>query len=97
MGEVVQLAKADAERGDGRERYDDDGNWDVRMMLATDGGYEVTLVRTASPVAMAWWWDVRTSAGYDIIERSGRAFPTRRAAKDAAWKALRRLIADAKK
>ena len=96
MGEVIRLEKADAERGEvfGRERYEDDGNWDVVMHLA-HYGYEVTLARKPSPVAMAWWWEMRTEQGYDIIERSGRSFPTRREAKDAAWRALYRRLMSA--
>ena len=66
------------------------------MMLA-HRGYDVHLSRTPSPTTMAWWWQIRTEQGCELIERSARAFPTRREAKDAAWRAFRRLMAGAAK
>ena len=65
----------------------------LRSLLSTET-FEVTLWR---PATSGWWWSLRHENATDPIERSGHAFPTRREARDAAWKALRRLIADAAK
>jgi hypothetical protein len=87
MGEIVKL-RTNASVSDGsRERYYDDSVWECGMHLIHDG-FEVTLWRLP---ASGWWWSLRHENATDPIERSGHAFQTRREARDAAWKALRRL------
>ncbi len=88
MGTVVKL-EAKVRDDDGRERFYDDREWDCGMHLVHDG-HAVTLWR---PPGSGWWWSLRYENARDPIERSGRAVPTRREARDAAWRALRRLMA----
>ena len=93
MGEIIKLKSEVRDDGSRWDRYCDDKEWDCGMHLIHDG-FEVTLWR---PAASGWWWSLRHENATDPVERSGRAFPTRREARDAAWKALRRLVAGAAK
>ena len=91
MGEVIKLKSEVRDDGSRWGRYCDDREWDCGMHLIHDG-FEVTLWR---PATSGWWWSLRHENATDPIERSSRAFTTRREARDAAWKALRRLISNA--
>jgi hypothetical protein len=88
-GNVIAL-KASAD--DSRKSFNHDSGWGCGMHIVRDG-FTVSLWR---PAGSGWWWSLSEEDVAGPVERSGHALPTRREARDAAWRALRRLLAGAK-
>jgi hypothetical protein len=91
MGEIIKL-KAEVEDDDASDFFDDT-YWSV-IVLGRHGGYTVALNRDSPHF---WRWDISPEGVCKPVAFAKHSFPTRQEARADAWKALKRLIADAKK
>ncbi len=93
MSNVVKLARAEVrDDDDGPGEFFDDTYWSV-IMIGRHGGYTVALLRDSPHF---WRWEIAPEGICKPVAFAKHSFPNRQDARADAWRALRKLMADAK-